>query len=419
MPIDQIELARRIRQARESCGMTQEETAERLAISRPILVQIEQGKRPVSGLELQKLAYLFAREIREFLADDFVEDDVVRVLFRSHEEFGDDDVKQALRDCIALGRELTGLEELLGVTRASVTVAEYSHSFPKGRWEAIQIGEQVAREERRRLGLGSAPLGDVVTLLESQGVRTGALSLPEAVSGLMISHAKVGLLVAINGSHPSVRQRFSWCHEYSHVLLDRDSVGLISRESDRDNLREVRANSFGASFLLPEDGVRQFVASIGKGASSRLYAEVYDEAGVVPIDARTEAGTQELQLYDVVRLAHSFGVSVPSSLYRLRNLKLMSEREFERLKSLDEEGRSRRIAEFLGLPAIDARAPKTEFYRRYLSVALEALRREKISRAKFFELAGRIGIDRMAAQNLAETAGIDNEEAEPVLLPED
>ena len=49
MAIDQIELGRRIRQARESCGMTQDEVAEKLGVSRPIVVQIEQGKRPVSG----------------------------------------------------------------------------------------------------------------------------------------------------------------------------------------------------------------------------------------------------------------------------------------------------------------------------------------------------------------------------------
>lgn len=419
MPIEQIELGRRIRQAREACGMTQDEIAEKLGVSRPIIVQIEQGKRLVSGLELQKLAYFFAKDIREFFADQFAEDDVVHVLFRSHEDVGDDGVKQALRDCIALGHELTNLEELLEISRASVTVAAYSYSIPKSRWEAIQAGEQVAREERRRLGLGSAPLGDIVTVLESQGIRTGAVSLPEVVSGLMVSHPKVGLFVVINGNHAAVRQRFSWSHEYSHVLLDRDSIGLISKETDRDDLREVRANSFAANFLLPEEGVRQFVASLGKGASSRLHAEIFDEAGVVPIDSRTEPGTQELQLYDVVQLAHAYGVSVPSTLYRLRNLKLLSEKEFERLKTLDEQGRSRRIQELLELPPMDSGKHKSEFHRRFSSLALEALRREKISRAKFMELAERIGIDRTHAENLLETAGIDNEEPEPVLLPED
>lgn len=419
MPIEQIELGRRIRQAREACAMTQDEVAEKLGVSRPIVVQIEQGKRPVSGLELQKLAYLFARDIREFFADEFAEDDVLHVLFRSHEDVGDEAVKQALRDCIALGHELTNLEELLGISRASITVATYSFSTPRSRWEAIQVGEQVAREERRRLGLGSAPLGDIVAILESQGIRTGTVLLPEVVSGLMVSHPKVGLFVVINGNHPAVRQRFSWCHEYSHVLLDKESKGLISKETDRDDLREVRANSFAASFLLPEDGVRQFVASLGKGASSRLHADIFDEAGVVPIDSRTEPGTQEIQLYDIVQLAQTYGVSIPSTLYRLRNLKLLSEKEFDRLKTLDAQGRSHKIQQLLDLQPLDSGKHKSEFHHRFITLALEALRRDKISRAKFLELADRIGVDRLHAEMLIETAGIDEEEAEPVLLPED
>jgi Zn-dependent peptidase ImmA (M78 family)/transcriptional regulator with XRE-family HTH domain len=418
MSIDQIELGRRIRQARESCGMTQDEVAEKLGISRPLVVLIEQGKRPVSGLELQTLAYLFARDMRDLVADEFAEDDVVHALFRSHEDMGEDGVKRALRDCIALGHELTNLEDLLGISRATVTVATYAHSFPRSRWEAIQIGEHVAVEERRRLGLGLAPLGDVSSLLEAQGIRTGTVSMPDSVSGLTISHPKVGPFVVINESHSKERRRFSWCHEYAHVLLDKDAIGMVSRVSERDDLREVRANSFAANFLLPEQGVRQFVAALGKGSASRIHADIFDEAGVVAIDSRTDPATQEIQLYDVVQLAHSYGVSVPSTLYRLRNLKLISEPEFERLRSMDEEGRSRRIAVAFGVEADQAIEQRGEFQRRFLALGLEALRREKISQAKFMQLAERVGLSQWTAQDLLVNAGIDDAEPQSVLLPE-
>ncbi|HEV2422085.1 MAG TPA: XRE family transcriptional regulator [Candidatus Acidoferrales bacterium] len=419
MAIDQIELGRRIRQARESCGMTQDEVAEKLGVSRPVVVLIEQGKRPVSGLELQTLAYLFARDMRDLLADEFAEDDVVHALFRSHEDVGEDRVKRALRDCIALGHELTNLEDLLGISRSTVTVATYAHSFPRSRWEAIQIGEHVAVEERRRLGLGSAPLGDVSSLLEAQGIRTGTVSMPDSVSGLTISHPKVGPFAVVNESHSRERRRFSWCHEYAHVLLDKDAIGMVSRVSERDNLREVRANSFAASFLLPEQGVRQFVAALGKGSASRIHADIFDEAGVVAIDSRTDPATQEIQLYDVVQLAHSYGVSVPSTLYRLRNLKLVSEPEFEKLRSMDEEGRSRRIAVAFGVEADQALVEQRgEFQTRFLALGLEALRREKISQAKFMQLAERVGVSQWTAQDLLVNAGIDDAEPQSVLLPE-
>src|SRR5208282_5264304 len=369
MPIDQQELGRRLRQAREGCGLTQEEVADELGLSRPTIAQMELGNRAVTSLELDRLAYLYGRDIREFLSDDFEQDDVLQALFRSQPEAGRDGVKKALRDCIALGHELTHLEGLLGLARVSASIATYAFGPPKSKWDAIQSGTMVAREERRRLGLGDGPISDMVCLLENQGVRTGTVSMPNEVSGLTITHPKVGLFVAINADHPAVRQRFSWCHEYAHVLLDRSIGGRISSTDDRSDLIEVRANSFAADFLMPEEGVRQFIGAMGKGESSRIHAEIFDEAGVVPVDARTEPGSQELQLYDVVPLAHFFGVSVLSALYRLRNLRLLSEEQFERLKSQDQEGRSLQVQALLGLPAPTAEQAN-EFTRRFLSLGL-------------------------------------------------
>ena len=418
MAIDQQELGRRLREARDACGLTQEEVAEDLGVSRATVAQIELGNRSVSGLELSKFAYLYARDIQDFVAPNFAEDDVVHALFRSGAEAGGDGVKLALRGCIALGRELSKLEDLLKISRSASTVASYPFPLPKSKWEAIQNGAQVAIEERRRLGLGSAPVGDPVGLLEGQGVRTGIVLMLSEVSGLMISHPKVGLFIVVNSDHGPVRQRFSWWHEYCHVLLDRDSRGLVSRVSERDDLREVRANSFAANFLMPEDGLRQFIGSLGKGATSRIHAEVFDESGVVPVDSRTEPGTQEIQLYDVVQLAHFFGVSVLSGLYRLLNLKLITEPEFSRMKELDQEGTSLRLAKLLALPPVERADHAAEFSRRFLGLALEALRRELISRSKFVELAQQVGAAQEDAVELIASAGLDETELQSVLLPE-
>jgi Zn-dependent peptidase ImmA (M78 family)/transcriptional regulator with XRE-family HTH domain len=417
MAIDQQELGKRLREARDTCGLTQEDVAENLGVSRATVAQMELGNRSVSGLELSKLAYLYARDIQDFVAPNFAEDDVMHALFRSGTEAGGDGVKLALRDCIALGRELSNLEDLLKINRSVATVASYPYPLPKSKWEAIQNGAQVALEERRRLGLGSAPVGDPVALLEGQGVRTGMVPMPAEVSGLMISHPKVGLFIVVNRDHAPVRQRFSWCHEYSHVLLDRDARGLVSRVTERDDLREVRANSFAANFLMPEDGVRQFIGSLGKGATSRIHAKVFDELDVVPVDSRTDPGTQEIQLYDIVQVAHFLGVSVLSALYRLLNLKLITEPEFSRMKEL--EGTSQRLAELLALPPVAKVDHAAEFNRRFLGLALEALRRESISRSKFVELAQQVGGSRENAEELIQSAGFDEEESQSVLLPED
>ena len=194
-------------------------------------------------------------------------------------------------------------------------------------------------------------------------------------------------------------------------------MGHVSRESERTDLLEVRANVFAANFLMPEDGVRQFVGMLGKGSASRVHAAIFDESGVVPIDSRTAGGSQDLQIYDVVKLSHHFGVSVLSALYRLMNLRLISDKQFEQMKQMGETGMTIQVADLLGLAEVSQDDNINAFYRRYLVLALEAYRREKISRRKLIEVATKLGVDAPEIENVIETLGLVHDEPAEVLLP--
>ncbi|MHB8894937.1 MAG: helix-turn-helix domain-containing protein [Candidatus Geothermincolia bacterium] len=407
MAITQQELGKRIRAAREANRMTQDDVAKHLGVSRPTVGQIEAGNRTISSLELDKLAYLFGRDIREFIADSFQEEDALTALFRSQSDvINQPDVMEKLRECIAVGRAFTNLEHLLGIDRGQTAIASYEMPVPGTRWEAIEHGQHLAEEERRRLGLGNSPLPDLAELLETQGARAGLVDLPEDVSGLTLSDRKVGLFVVANWGHHFLRRRFSFAHEYAHLLVDRARLGLVSRGAERDDLLEVRANAFAASFLMPEEGVRQFIAGLGKGKPSRSYAAVFDEAGSLDVEGRSEPGSQALQLYDVVQLAHNFGVSRPAALFRLRNLRLVTEVEFQQLKARDDSGKGRDLAEQLGLPEPDHTKIRDAFRHRFLSLALEAYRREEISRGKLRELAGMMKLSAEELDRLIVDSGV-------------
>lgn len=419
MPSNQRELGRRLRISREACRMTQEAVAQRLGVSRSTVAQMELGNRAVTSLELDRLATLYARDLRDFLADDFQEDDALVALFRSHPEAPDHEpLVESLRGCVALGREVTNLERLLGIDRDLGAVAVYPLAKPPSRWQAIQHGERVASEERRRLHLGIAPIANLAEVLETQGVRTALVDLPEDISGLTLSQPRVGLFVVANRSHHFLRRRFSYAHEYAHVLLDRDRLGLISRAADRDELIEVRANAFAASLLLPEEGVRQFMTAIGKGTPSRQTAEVFDEVGVVDARTRTSPGSQDIQMYEVVELAEHFGVSRLAALYRLRNLGLLTESELHELKQQEDAGRGRQLAHLLELPEPDHEAARNEFRHRFLGLALEAFRRGEISRAKLSELTQMVSLDREQLEDLLRQSGLEDlDGGTEVLLP--
>jgi Zn-dependent peptidase ImmA (M78 family) len=379
---------------------------------------MELGNRAVTSLELDKLAYFLGRDIREFVADAFEEEDALAALFRAEPDIAShQDVADSLRACIALGREITNIENLLGVDREVSGAVSYQVPAPGSRWEAIQQGERAADQERRRMGLGWAPAPRLGELLETQGVRTGVVDLPDEVSGLTIGNRSAGLFVVANGRHAPARRRFSFAHEYAHTLFDRRLLGTVSRTGDRDDLAEVRANAFAAAFLMPTEGLRQFIAAQGKGRPSRVSAQVFDEAGSVQAEGRAEPGSQDIQLYDVVQVAHHFGVSRMAALFRLRNLKLVTQAEFDDLKAAEEAGRGRELAAMLALPESGDADDKNGFRHRVLSLALEAYRRERITRAKLVELAALLSMREAEAGQLLERAGLADGEPADVLIP--
>jgi Zn-dependent peptidase ImmA (M78 family)/DNA-binding XRE family transcriptional regulator len=389
--------------------MTQEEVAGRIGVARAAVVQMEAGNRSVSSLELDRLARVLGRDIREFVADSFEEEDALAAIFRAQPAVAErPSVLDDLRRCVEVAREQLNLERLLGADRQPIAVARFEMPPPGTRWEAIRQGQNVAVEERRRLGFGNAPLPDLVDVLEMQGVRTEVVDLPDDISGITVNDRNASLIVIVNRTHHYLRRRFSFAHECAHVLVDRDRLGLVSRTTERDSLIEVRANAFAATFLAPDDGVRQFMAGLGKGKPSRMRTSLFDEAGDLDVEARAAPGSQDIQLYDVVQLAHHFGLSRLAALYRLRNLRLITEAEFEGLKALDEGGTGRQLAKHLGLQEPDHDALRDRSRHRFVGLALEAYRREEISRGKLMELTALVGIGPEESESLIDDAGLDD-----------
>ncbi|MBK7645268.1 MAG: ImmA/IrrE family metallo-endopeptidase [Planctomycetes bacterium] len=388
MPITQEELGRRIKVAREACRLTQEEVATRVELPRPSIAQMELGNRNVTSLELDRLARLFGRDLRELLAEPFEERDAFAALFRAQQDaLRSPDILDRLRECTRLGREMTSLERILGVDRGASSSASYAVENPGASWEAVRQGEAIALEERQRLGLGHGPLRNLADVLESEGIRTAIVELPPDVSGLTLNDPSYGALVVANDSEHAHRIRFSLAHEYAHVLLDRTQLGIVSRPSERNEMLEVRANAFAAAFLMPAQGVLQFLHGFGKGQPSRMRAEIFNEDDAVAVEGRTAPGTQDIQPYDLALLAAHFGVSPQAMLYRLLNIQAITKPTFA---GLNEQVKASVVNDFMKAlhleeePDLDVRE---EFRRRYLGLALEAYRRGEITKGKLEELA--------------------------------
>jgi len=417
--IDATELGSRLKNARERLGLTQEQVAGQLGLSRGALAQVELGMRAPNSLQLARLAEIYKRDLGEFLAVEFdaAGRDALVALFRSDSQIAEDPARAAaVRRCVNLAREYTHLEDLLGIAADRPAPPEYDLPLPRNRWDAIQQGERLAEEERDRLGLGTDPIRDIRIVLEQQGIRVLKEDLlPENVSGVFLNDQHHGLSIIVNGSHHSRRRLFSYAHEYAHALADRDVASLVSRVENRAELREVRANAFAAAFLMPEVGVRAFMRSRGKGDAPSVL-QVFDGSEALTAQRRAVSRNQEVQLYDVVHAASHFGASFDSALYRLLNLRVISEAQRERFAD------QRDIANAIRSEFFDESEQEDEQlqhpHKDFLFLALDAYRRAEISRGKLDELAeladAPAGFDQLAREAEAE---LDEEEESEVLLP--
>lgn len=408
------ELARRLREARQACGLTQEAVAGELGVSRPTVAQVEAGERKVTGLELARLAQLYGRPITDFIGEAF-EVSAEPILLRALPEAKTDpETAAAIREATALVSDLVSLRDLLGISTTEPGLPGYRLPRLTSRWQAIEQANRLGASERHRLGLGQAPVSNLAALLELQGALVLEMGLPAAVSGFTF-RSNGTLALAVHARQSPARRRFSLAHEYCHAICDwgpgegvaaRDERAIVSRTADGAELGEVRANAFAAAFLLPEDGVRSFLGRHGKGSPTRPSGIVFTESEprtYVVAEGRLPPHSQDIGSWEIGLIADYFMVSRECVVWRLFNLRLLTEPRRDGALAIargEMRGQSHGYATttLLGIePAEDGRSrasaePFQSARRTLAGLAVEALRREEISAGRFRELADRAGL---------------------------
>jgi len=392
--IDAAQLGLRLRLMRERRGLTQEAVAEALRLPRTAVTNIENGTRAVSTLELAKLADVYGCSPGSFL-EEGVDNDVSVILMRAlQQEANEPDFQKAIDRVLSLCREGVALRTLLDDSTEEPLPDYSTRMVSTG--DAIRQGDLVALEERRRLGLGNAPAGNIASIIGTQGVWVAACDLPSEMSGLFVNDGRAGLAVIINARHPRVRRRFSYAHEYGHALFDRAEPYRLTRRDNAEELVEKRANAFAASFLLPRSGIEDQLRQLDKGRPSRQAQIVYDVArdASSETEVRPPAGSQTITWQDVNAIAVYFAVSYESVVWRLRNLGHIGPAEATFL--LAQKDKRLRLADMLRIKVDEvASVPDDrdqELRSQVVRLAIEAFRRNEISTGRLRELAPKLGV---------------------------
>jgi Zn-dependent peptidase ImmA (M78 family) len=232
------------------------------------------------------------------------------------------------------------------------------------------------------------------------------------MSGLFLQEARIGMVILVNQGHARPRKRFSYAHEYGHALMDRNRAAIVSTSGNSRELSETRANSFAAAFLMPEGGVRSYLANLEKGLNVRQTQAIYDVAGRQGSETEVRAmpGSQKIVYQDAASLARYFGVSYQAAVFRLRDLGVINQGEREAL--LEQEALGNRYLKVLkfedavdsGQYAAEGQREERELISRVAYLAIEAFRREEITGQRVFELAEKLQLDGQELLDLAEAA---------------
>ena len=292
--IDAVDVGARLRGAREAVGLTQTDAAADLRVARTTLVAMEQGRRRVRTDELQHLARLYGTSVNAVLRREAVHVDLVP-RFRKLSTANDVSAERAARLLTDLVRAEVELEDLLGVTRTR----NYPPARPLLPGDVRLQAENDATELRQWLGLGLAPVRDVMSLLELDvGVRLYVRPLDSRVSGLFAYDDGVGACILLNARHPRERQAQTGIHELGHLTSRRQTPDVCRFDRQEDSREERYANAFGRAFLTPARTVTVRFQDVTAGAS-------------------------RFTRRHVILLAHAFGVSREAMVRRLEELGLL------------------------------------------------------------------------------------------------
>jgi len=394
-------IAHVLREARTSRGFTQADIAPELGVSRATVAQIETGRRALKAEDLSRLATFYGCSPSELMprASGPERMDDAAGLFQSYPVLAESRGPTCFTKLYEMAKALTGLESELGIDAIAHTLPSYPVEHADTPWQAARQGYSVAEDERRRLALGEGPVRFVDELLMTLGVGSARASLPTGITSVSMARPGHGFLVVVDESLSLGHRRFNYAHGFAHVLFDTEGPWHVCTPDAAPDLAEVRADAFATGLLLPEHGLRRYLETLGKETLGRAGPTVLsvfsegdgrDKAGESRrVEGRLRKGRDPTTLSDILRTAHYYGTTPSVAAHRLRNLRLLTDRELEQLETMMHSEQPDPVRT-LGLPA--APHEMDSLSSRLAALAASALHRKRIDAPRFNELAGLAGV---------------------------
>jgi Zn-dependent peptidase ImmA (M78 family)/DNA-binding XRE family transcriptional regulator len=260
-----------IKWARESIGLSPQDVAKRLKMSKENYLAIEQGKKLPTYVQLSKLADIFKRPLSALLLPEPPEEPSIELVFRTlpqvERPLSRDNIRLVIREARYLQSIAKELMEALGKSTKPLI----------GKFRLQDDPVEVAKEERKKLGI------DFETQLNWKDVHTALNEWREAVErknifvlqeSFPIKQARGFLeegsgfplmgepaFIVLNIRDNPTARIFTLFHEYAHLLLrEAESFPAVAEtEQAKPQLINERkkieywCNVFASELLVPAE----------------------------------------------------------------------------------------------------------------------------------------------------------------------
>ncbi|WP_372070169.1 XRE family transcriptional regulator (plasmid) [Tistrella mobilis] len=272
---------RRLYIARVRRGMTSKSLAENAGIGVDTVTRLEQGRNTPSDDTLFRLSQALDYPLEFFYGDMVDEIDIGAVSFRSFSKMTAKDRNAAIA-AGTLGLLLNEwIEERFGLPQPDLLDLS-RESDP----------EAAAMHLRQHWGLGQQPIGGLLSLLESKGIRLFSLSENTASVNAFSFWRGGKPFIYLNNFKTAESSRFDAAHELGHLVMHKHGDPKEDRSCERE------ADRFASAFLMPSDDVRARI-------SSNVTTDI------------------------ILRGKMRWRVSAMAMAYRLRSLQLLSEWQYK------------------------------------------------------------------------------------------
>lgn len=287
----------RIKKARLYNGLTVEELAQEIGVSKQAVSQYENNQ---IELPLEKVFLLSS--ILKFPIDYFSQSDFSNV------KVGTTYFRALLRTNSKIRTQQETRLEHIGIIYSFLNQYVDFPVLDLPTFETELSPKQAAIELRNYWGLGNSPINNITQLLESKGILITALETStEDIDAFgqceCINGKEVYFIAVSKETHSAARFQFDIAHELGHIILHEWSENIELLDREQFKAREKEANEFASEFLLPSASYINDVVNIPNRIESYL------------------------------PLKRKWKVSIGAMAYKNRELGIISQRQYQYLLS--------------------------------------------------------------------------------------